>query len=71
MTMRLTFCPDPVCGVPAEVLDSHHLPSIEGPVEMVTTQCARRHTFRLPAERLSEDVFVAPVAATPPVARQP
>jgi hypothetical protein len=62
--MRLTFCPDPTCGVPAEVFHRALLPSTEGPVEMVRTLCARRHVFVLPAERLSEDVYVAPVRAT-------
>lgn len=35
--------------------------STEGALEVVTTQCARRHVFTLPAEALSDDVFVAPV----------
>ena len=35
--------------------------STEGPLEVVTTHCARRHVFTLPAQALSDDVFVAPV----------
>jgi hypothetical protein len=59
--MRLTFCPEPSCGVPAEVVRSAMMSSTEGPLEIVTTHCARRHVFILPAQALSEDVFVAPV----------
>jgi hypothetical protein len=61
--MRLTFCPEPLCGVPAEILHSSTVGSTEGPLEVVTTHCARRHVYVLLAESLTEDVYVEALPA--------
>jgi hypothetical protein len=44
----LLQCPDPGCGVPAEVLDRAVLESTDGPVEHVKVQCLARHIFLMP-----------------------
>ncbi|HEV2778962.1 MAG TPA: hypothetical protein VGX25_06120 [Actinophytocola sp.] len=41
--MTFTSCPD--CGEIAEVIDRFVLPSTDGPVEHVRTQCLRRHFY--------------------------
>ena len=41
-------CPEPDCGVPAEVLYRTVLCSTDGPVEHVKVQCLARHIFLLP-----------------------
>jgi len=50
--LQLATCPEPACGVPAEVTDRFTLPSTDGPIEHVKTYCARRHIFMLPADRV-------------------
>ncbi|HEY6593626.1 MAG TPA: hypothetical protein VI011_05905 [Asanoa sp.] len=49
--MRLIHCPDPDCGVPAEVVDAVTLGSSDGPVVHVKTVCLFRHWFFLPVNR--------------------
>jgi hypothetical protein len=61
--MRLTFCPEPRCSAPAEIVQSAMVASTDGPVEVVTTHCARRHTLVVTADALTEDLVVPPVPA--------
>ena len=49
--LELIDCPDPNCGVVAEVTDLFLLPSTDGPVEHVATYCVNRHIFLLPSSR--------------------
>jgi hypothetical protein len=51
--LELVACPDPACGTVAEIVDTVTLDSTGGPVETVRTRCLYRHTFVLPADRLS------------------
>jgi hypothetical protein len=46
--LSLLLCPDPDCGVPAEVLDRVVLRSTSGPIEHAKVQCIRRHIFVMP-----------------------
>jgi len=52
--LELATCPEPTCGAPAEVTDRFTLPSTDGPIEHVTTYCASRHIFMLPADRVND-----------------
>jgi len=45
-------CPDPACGVPAEITDRVELGSTSGPMEHVRTYCVRGHFYFLPRERV-------------------
>jgi hypothetical protein len=57
--LDLTHCPDPACGVPAEVVRRWSLGSTSGPLPMAQTTCVYRHVFVLPVARL-------PAPAGPP-----
>lgn len=57
----LTGCPG--CAAPAEVTDRFDLWGTDGPVEHVSVQCASRHVFTLPADRLP--ALPAPAADRP------
>jgi hypothetical protein len=46
----LTLVPCPACSALAEVTDHFRLPSTDGPVSLVVTQCFNEHCFRMPAE---------------------
>jgi hypothetical protein len=46
----LIDCPDPDCGVPAEVLDRRILKSTDGGIEHLKTYCVNKHLFVLPAD---------------------
>lgn len=41
----LTYCPDPACFAPAEVVDTYHAESTHGPVRHVVTVCIHRHRY--------------------------
>jgi hypothetical protein len=41
----LTYCPDPDCYAPAEVVDVYDLDSTAGPVTHTVTVCVRRHRY--------------------------
>ncbi|HEU5472896.1 MAG TPA: hypothetical protein VFV67_19810 [Actinophytocola sp.] len=44
--MTFTTCPE--CGTVAEIVDRFVLPSTDGPLEHVRTQCLHRHWFTIP-----------------------
>ena len=46
----LSLMPCPACLAPAEVTDHFWLPSTDGPVSFLATQCLNEHHFRMPAE---------------------
>jgi hypothetical protein len=48
--LELTLMPCPACSAPAEITDHFWLPSTEGPVSFVVTQCLNEHHFRMPVE---------------------
>jgi hypothetical protein len=50
--LQMTTCPEPSCGLPAEILDRFVLSSTDGPIELVKTHCLGRHMFTLPVGRL-------------------
>lgn len=52
----LTGCP--ACAAPAEITERFDLWSTDGPVGHVRVQCANRHCFTMPTDRL-------PVLPTP------
>ena len=43
--LDLTYCPDPDCYAPAEVVDICDAESTDGPVRHVVTVCVRRHQY--------------------------
>jgi hypothetical protein len=49
---QFIVCPDENCGTIAEITDRFELASTDGPLAHVETCCARRHVFRLPADRI-------------------
>jgi hypothetical protein len=49
---ELIACPEPGCGMPAEVVDRFVLASTDGPVEHVRTWCLEGHGFTQLAETL-------------------
>jgi hypothetical protein len=52
--LHLIACPDPVCGAPAEVVDKFVASSTQGPVVHLRTHCVGRHSFLVPADRVSD-----------------
>jgi hypothetical protein len=63
----LIACPDPDCGVPAEVLDRRTLSSTGGGVVHLKTYCVNRHLFLLPADwTATRERSRATNAASPP-----
>jgi hypothetical protein len=56
--LDLTYCPEPDCGSPAEIVDRYALPSTDGPIEHVAVRCLQRHWFFMPTERLATPVVV-------------
>jgi hypothetical protein len=52
MPAILEDCPEPGCGMPAEILDRYTLPSTDGPVEHIAVRCIDRHQFLMPVELL-------------------
>jgi hypothetical protein len=42
---HIIHCPQPGCGVPAQIVDRWVWASSDGPVERVKTWCANRHWF--------------------------
>jgi len=51
MSVHLTHCPDPECGLPAEIVDRFVLYSTAGPVEHLRTYCVVRHVLTTRTER--------------------
>jgi hypothetical protein len=52
MPAILEDCPEPGCGMPAEVLDRYTLLATDGPVEHIAVRCVDRHQFLMPVELL-------------------
>ena len=52
MPAILEDCPEPGCGMPAEILDRYTLLATDGPVEHVAVRCVDRHQFLMPVELL-------------------
>jgi hypothetical protein len=51
-----TFCPQPGCTAPADVVARWVSPSTDGPVEVVKTMCPRGHWFTPTTGWLAEHV---------------
>jgi hypothetical protein len=51
--LDLTYCPEPGCDSPAEIVDRYALASTDGPIEHVAVRCLHRHWFFMPADRLA------------------
>ena len=43
--LDLTYCPDPDCYAPAEIVDDYHADSTAGPIRHVVTMCIHRHRY--------------------------
>jgi hypothetical protein len=54
--MDLTYCPEPTCDAPAEVIDRFVLSSTDGGIEHVKVRCLHRHWFLLPVSSLKPRV---------------
>ncbi len=53
MELHIIACPDPLCGLPAEVVDRFTFSSTDGPIEHVRTYCLHRHIFTVPSARVA------------------
>lgn len=52
--MDTTGCPEPGCGLPAEILDRAVLESTDGPIEHARIACVGGHGFLMPVEMLPQ-----------------
>ncbi|MGH3940482.1 MAG: hypothetical protein ACRDTG_17960 [Pseudonocardiaceae bacterium] len=62
---RLDLARCPACGGTAEVVDRFVLDSTDGPLEHVTTYCARRHRLSMLTEHLAADPLPSPLGKEP------
>jgi hypothetical protein len=51
--LHLATCPEPACGLPAEITDRFVLRSTDGPIEYVRAYCLGKHIFTVPAARMA------------------
>ena len=61
---HIIYCPQPSCGLPAEIVDRWVWASTDGPVEHVRTWCANGHWFTPTLDTLTTQ-------PTPGVPREP